>query len=57
MDYSDNKTIQKVASIYSFNVDSELFYKLEDKELQKLWRKEIEKAVIFGFNYGLRNLV
>lgn len=53
----DNKTIQEVASLYSFNIDSELFYKLEDKELQKLWRKEIEKAVMFGINYGLRNIV
>lgn len=53
----DNKTIQEVASLYSFNVDSELFYKLEDKELQKLWRKEIEKAVMFGINYGLRSVV
>lgn len=52
----DNKTIQEVASIYSFNIDSELFYQL-NQEQQKLWRKEIEKAVIFGFNYGLRNLV
>ena len=52
----DNKTIQDVASVYSFNIDSELFHQL-NQEQQKLWRKEIEKAVIFGFNYGLRNLV
>ena len=52
----DNKTIQEVASVYSFNIDSELFHQL-NQEQQKLWRKEIEKAVKFGFNYGLRNIV
>lgn len=55
-DFNNLEGLYSIASVYSFNVESELFHQL-NQEQQKLWRKEIEKAVIFGFNYGLRNLV
>lgn len=44
--------IQAHAETYSFNIESELFYQLT-KEQQKLWRKEIEQAVISGGEAGV----
>ena len=43
--------IQAHAETYSFNIESELFNQLT-KEQQKLWREEIEQAVISGGNAG-----
>ena len=43
--------IQAHAETYSFNIESELFNQLT-KEQQKLWRKEIEQAVISGGDAG-----
>ena len=48
--------VDDIASTYSFYVESELFYQL-NPEQQKLWRKEIESAVKFGINYGIRNVL
>lgn len=44
--------IQAHAETYSFNIESELFNQLT-KEQQKLWRKEIEQAVISGGEVGV----
>lgn len=44
--------IQAHAETYSFNIESELFNQLS-KEQQKLWRKEIEQAVISGGEAGV----
>jgi len=44
--------IQAHAETYSFNIESELFNQLT-KEQQKLWRKEIEQAVISGGEMGV----
>lgn len=44
--------IQAHADTYSFNIESELFNQLT-KEQQKLWRKEIEQAVISGGEIGV----
>lgn len=44
--------IKAHAEVYSFNIESELFQQL-DAEQQKLWRKEIEQAVISGGYCGL----
>lgn len=44
--------IQAHAEIYSFNIESMLFPQLT-KEQQKLWRKEIEQAVISGGEAGV----
>lgn len=44
--------IQAHAETYSFNIESELFQQLT-KEQQKLWRKEIEQAVISGGEMGV----
>ena len=44
--------IKAHAEDYSFNIESELFNQLNEEQ-QKLWRKEIEQAVISGGNYGL----
>lgn len=44
--------IQAHAETYSFNIESELFHQLT-KEQQKLWRKEIEQAVINGGEAGV----
>lgn len=44
--------IKAHAEDYSFNIESELFNQLSP-ELQKLWRKEIEQAVISGGYSGL----
>lgn len=43
--------IQAHAETYSFNIESMLFQQLT-KEQQKLWRKEIEQAVISGGDAG-----
>lgn len=43
--------IEAHASIYSFNIESQLFPQLT-KEQQALWRKEIEQAVISGGDAG-----
>ena len=43
--------IKAHAETYSFNIESELFNQLT-KEQQKLWRKEIEQAVISGCDEG-----
>ena len=40
------------AEIYSFNIESELYHQLNEKQ-QELWRKEIEWAIIAGVDYGL----
>lgn len=51
--YDSIKTgIQAHAEIYSFNIESMLFPQLT-KEQQKLWRKEIEQAVISGGEAGV----
>ena len=47
--------IKEFAKQYSFHVPSELFYQLTNEQ-QKLWRKEIEEAVISGANYGQKNI-
>lgn len=44
--------IKAHAEIYSFNIESKLFYQLS-KEQQELWRKEIEQAVISGGENGI----
>ena len=44
--------IQAHAETYSFNIESVLFNQLT-KEQQKLWRKEIEQAVISGGDAGV----
>lgn len=44
--------IQAHAETYSFNIESMLFNQLT-KEQQKLWRKEIEQAVISGGEVGV----
>jgi len=44
--------IKAHAETYSFNIESELFNQLT-KEQQKLWRKEIEQAVISGGEMGV----
>jgi hypothetical protein len=44
--------IQAHAETYSFNIESLLFNQLT-KEQQKLWRKEIEQAVISGGEMGV----
>lgn len=44
--------IKAHAEDYSFNIDSELFQQLTPEQ-QKLWRKEIEQAVISGGYCGL----
>ena len=44
--------IQAHAETYSFNIESMLFPQLT-KEQQKLWRKEIEQAVISGGEAGV----
>lgn len=44
--------IQAHAETYSFNIESKLFNQLT-KEQQKLWRKEIEQAVISGGEMGV----
>lgn len=44
--------IKAFAEIYSFNIESKLFYQLS-KDQQELWRKEIEQAVISGGEYGI----
>ena len=44
--------IQVHAETYSFNIESMLFNQLT-KEQQKLWRKEIEQAVISGGEVGV----
>lgn len=44
--------IKAQSEVYSFNIDSELFYQLT-KEQQVLWRKEIEQAYIWGGNAGV----
>ena len=44
--------IQAHAETYSFNIESMLFPQLT-KEQQKLWRKEIEQAVISGGEIGV----
>lgn len=43
--------IQAHAETYSFNIESKLFNQLT-KEQQKIWRKEIEQAVISGGDEG-----
>lgn len=45
--------IKAHAEVYSFNIDSELFYQLT-KEQQVLWKKEIEQAYIRGGNAGVK---
>ena len=55
-DFNDPEGLYGIASVYSFNVESELFHQL-NQEQQKLWRKEIENAVKFGINYGIRNII
>lgn len=49
---SINSGIQAHAETYSFNIESMLFNQLT-KEQQKLWRKEIEQAVISGGEVGV----
>ena len=44
--------IKAHAETYSFNIESKLFNQLT-KEQQKLWRKEIEQAVISGGEIGV----
>ena len=44
--------IKAHAEEYSFNIDSELFQQLTPEQ-QKLWRKEIEQAVVSGGHCGL----
>lgn len=44
--------IKAFAEIYSFNIESKLFYQLS-KEQQELWRKEIEEAAINGGENGI----
>lgn len=44
--------IKAHAETYSFNIESQLFNQLT-KEQQKLWRKEIEQAVISGGDAGV----
>jgi len=44
--------IKDFAVTYSFNIESKLFPQLT-KEQQKLWREEIEQAVIAGGNDGV----
>lgn len=44
--------IEAHASIYSFNIESQLFPQLT-KEQQALWRKEIEQACISGGDAGV----
>jgi hypothetical protein len=44
--------IETYASIYSFNIESQLFPQLT-KEQQVLWRKEIEQACISGGDVGV----
>jgi len=40
------------SSIYSFNIESELYHRLDTMELRSMWRKEIEQAYIAGANFG-----
>lgn len=44
--------IKSHAITYSFNIESQLFPQLNEEQ-QKLWRKEIEQAVISGGNVGV----
>ena len=44
--------IKAHAEDYSFNIESELFQQL-NPEQQKMWRKEIEQAVLSGAYSGL----
>lgn len=47
--------IKDFAQEYSFYIPSELFYQLTNEQ-QKLWRKEIEEAVIAGARFGQKNI-
>lgn len=40
------------AEIYSFNIESELYPQLNERQ-QELWRKEIEWAINAGVDYGI----
>ena len=42
------------ASVYSFNIESELYHQLDTIELRNMWRKEIEQAYIAGANFGFK---
>lgn len=44
--------IKAHAETYSFNIESQLFHQLTEEQ-QKLWRKEIEQAVISGGEIGV----
>ena len=46
--------IKAHAEEYSFNIESELFMQLTPEQ-QKLWRKEIEQAVISGGHFSLEH--
>ena len=52
---SNSKIQDKIKSFseeYSFLIPSELFYQLTTEQ-QKLWKKEIEDAIVNGVKYGL----
>ena len=42
------------AGVYSFNIESELYHRLDTMELRNMWRKEIEQAYIAGANFGFK---
>lgn len=47
--------IKDFSQEYSFHIPSELFCQLTHEQ-QKLWRKEIEEAVIAGAHFGQKNI-
>lgn len=46
--------MQKDAQEYSFNIDSNLFHKL-NTEGQKMWKEEVERHFINGMTHVLNN--
>lgn len=51
----EREEIKRLASEYSFNIESLLFNQV-DKEQQALWKKEIKQAFIAGFDQALMSV-
>lgn len=51
----EREEIKRLASEYSFNIESLLFNQV-DKEQQALWKNEIEQAFIAGFDQALMSV-
>jgi hypothetical protein len=49
-----DKGLKVQAGVYSFNIESELYNRLDTMELKSMWRKEIEQSYIAGANFGFK---